>query len=273
MSEAGPGPYDSSPETGRRFVFAGGCPRSGLTVLRALLAGHSRLACGPDTGLPPSIAFQWNAFATQLGTLHAAEFDMDGEAVRANMARLLTELIGEPVRGTPQHLLVEKTALNVVAFEPLAKLLPEARFIHVVREGRDVAASLLERDWRDSNGHRFAHTVRPDAALKYWSDLTGIGLKAEAALGPRIIRVRYEDLVTRPKAALTSLTRFLGLAWEPAMLHLASRDMALYGLEEDSREALSGPLSRKHVGRYKRDERLRHAPPFVGQRLEELGYG
>ena len=39
-------------------MFAGGCPRSGLTLLRRLLDAHSRIHCGPDTGLPPAIALQ-----------------------------------------------------------------------------------------------------------------------------------------------------------------------------------------------------------------------
>ena len=56
---------------GQGLVFAGGCPRSGLTLLRRLLEPHRHAHCGPDTGLPPSIAMQWQNFARELGPLHA----------------------------------------------------------------------------------------------------------------------------------------------------------------------------------------------------------
>ncbi|MHA6288334.1 sulfotransferase family protein [Maricaulis sp. CAU 1757] len=263
------GPDETGPARGRNLVFAGGCPRSGLTLLRRLLDAHSRIHCGPDTGLPPAIALQWQHFARGLGDLHARDFGLQAEAVRDTMARLMTDLIAAPLQTRPDHRLVEKTSLNITAFEALARLLPEARFLHVVRDGRDVAHSLLERDWRDAQGRAFAHVCRPDAAFKYWSDLTAIGLRAEQAIGPdRVLRVRFEDLVRRPKASLTEITRFLGLRYEPAQLHFARRPIHLAGLEPDSQPWLDRPLTAKRIGRGS----VLPPPPDTARLLAELGY-
>lgn len=269
---AGPAP---SPGAARRdgagLVLAGGCPRSGLTLLRRLIEPHSRLHCGPDTGLPPSIAMQWQNFARELGPLHARDFDLGAEDMRFTMAGLLTGMIGTPLDQPEVEMLVEKTTLNVAAFEPLARLLPQARFIHVVRDGRDVANSLLARDWRDPQGRPFPHVTDTAAAFKYWTDLTGIGLAAERRLQARICRVRYEDLVTRPKATVTALMTFLGLKFEPAQLHFATRTIALHGLELDSLPLINQPLTRRRAGAGAALDA--QVSPATRQRLVELGYG
>lgn len=262
---------DAAPADGHRLVFAGGCPRSGLTLLRRLVEPHTLVHCGPDTGLPPSIAMQWQAFASQLGELHAREFYVGAEDMRRTMAELLRGLLEAPLEGNPKRILIEKTSLNVAAFEQLGALLPGARFVHVVRDGRDVAASLIERDWRDAAGTPFAHVSRPDAALKYWSDLAGIGLRAEAKLAGRVLRVRYEDLVRRPRSTLTALLAFLGLKFEPAMLHFAGRPVELKGLERDSLPLINRPLTQTRIGRGAQLDPL--ATAEVRARLDALGYG
>lgn len=256
---------------GHRIVFAGGCPRSGLTVLRRVLAPHSLVHCGPDTGLPPSIAMQWQNFAGQLGAMHRQDFGIEAEDMRRAMAELLTGLLDTPLAADPAMLLVEKTSLNIAAFTQLAQLLPGARFIHVVRDGRDTAASLLARDWCDANGQPFAHVAHPEAALKYWAELTGLGLQAERALNPRIHRVRYEDLAARPRATLTALTAFLGLKFEPAMLYPAAHPVELKGLERDSLPLIGQPLTRRRIGAGAHLDGQVSAP--VRQMLDALGYG
>lgn len=258
-------------QDGTGLVFAGGCPRSGLTLLRRLIEPHRRVHCGPDTGLPPSIAMQWQNFARELGPLHARDFDVGAEDMRRTMAELLTGMIGAPLETPGVDILVEKTTLNVAAFDLLGRLLPQARFIHVVRDGRDVAHSLLARDWRDPQGHPFPHVSDPQAALKYWTDLTGIGLAAERNLAGRIIRIRYEDLATRPKATITELMRFLGLKFEPAQLHYATRRIELHGLERDSLPLINQPLTRRRVGAGAGLDGIVNAQ--TRQRLAELGYG
>ncbi|WP_417489627.1 sulfotransferase family protein [Maricaulis sp.] len=261
----------SEAASGAGFAFLGGCPRSGLTVMRRLLAGHSRIHCGPDTGLPVAIAMQWKNFATQLGELHSQDFGLEAEQVRANMAELLTGLIGEPIDGLPGHRLVEKTSLNILAFERLGRLLPQARFVHIVRDGRDVAASLLQRDWRGPDGRPFAHVSEPGAALQYWCDLTGIGLQAETAIGPgRLLRLRYEDVVKKPKRSVTALLRFLGLEYEPATLNYSGNPIELIGLERDSLPLVDAPVCADRIGAGRQLDGLMNEA--VRGRMRTLGY-
>jgi len=254
---------------GTGFVFMGGVPRSGLTLLRRLLMGHTHIHCGPDTGLPTSIAMQWKNFHDTLGTLHKTEFGLAPGQVRTVMADLLTGLIGEPLKSDDIRVLVEKTSLNILAFKPLATLLPGARFVHVVRDGRDVAASLLQRDWCDANGQPFAHVSDPRAALDYWNGLAGLGLDAETELKARCLRLKYEDLARAPKRTLTTLLRFMDLDFDPGVFD-APDEAVFTALERDSLPRLLGPVVKTRIG----DGRAlaAHLTEPVRARLRLLGY-
>ena len=248
---------------GQGLVFAGGCPRSGLAVLRRLLTADRRLYCGSDTGIAAAIAQQWDAFATQLSGLHESSFDLPPEAVRANMAGLIDDLLGAPLKHKDDVRVIEKTPLNILTFERLAALLPGARFIHVVRDGRDTAHSLLERDWRDGSGQPLAYVSRPDMAVEYWSQMVEKGLKAEKAIGRRrCLRVRYEALVRQPADMLGRIQRFLGL--EPKRITRFDHPLDWQGLECDSLPALNSPISTQYL---RRDQALE---PLMGERQKTL---
>ena len=261
------GGTDQTNSPGGGLVFAGGCPRSGLTLLRKMLARHPGVLAGPDTGTAPAIAYQWRNYAASLGGLHEKYFELEPDDVARNMGAFLEGILraeGET------RIILEKTSLNIAAFEALSVILPSAKFIHVVRDGRDVAASLLERSWRDpATGQPFPHVSDRIAAINYWSGLVATGLAAEKTLTPggRIYRVHYEDLVRRPESALKSLCEFLDTEWPAADAlapSLANDDYI--GLERDSLPLLLAPVTASRVGRHRRD-----LPADVARQLEDAG--
>lgn len=87
---------------------------------------------------------------------------------------------------------------------------PEARFIHIVRDGRDVALSHMTIPYGASNIAECAQN---------WVARLHTNLKMGAILGPQRYKVvRYEDLVTRSEATLEELCAFVGLSYSPEML-------------------------------------------------------
>lgn len=238
---------------GAGLVFAGGCPRSGLTLLRKIIARHPRVLAGPDTGAAPSIGLQWRNYAQSLGGLHEKYFDLEPDYVAETMGRFLETILRAE---SETRIILEKTSLNITAFDALAVILPAAKFIHVVRDGRDVAASLLERNWRDpATGQPFAHVSDRQAAIDYWSGLTATGLAAEKKLegSGRLIRVRYEDLAGRPDSAIKTICDFLEIDWPsaaPLRPPLANEDYI--GLERDSLPLMLAPMTSSRIGRHRR---------------------
>ena len=110
----------------------------------------------------------------------------------------------------------DKTPQHVQYLLVLAALFPEARFVHLVRDGRDTALSLLslrERGLSKWGPRSMGH------AGYYWAWLVLSGLLAGRLLGPRRYRqLRFEDLVTDPVAALRPLCAWAGLPFHDDVL-------------------------------------------------------
>ena len=232
---------------GEGLCFFGGAPRSGLTLLRRMLAAHPQIVCGADSGVAPAIAMQAADFNTTLGSLHRKDFFLDESDVRRIFGRIVVKCLKDERR--KDAIVCEKTSLNVLAFGLLADMLPKAKFVHVVRDGRDVVSSLLMRDWRNPNtGLKFPHVSDPLAAAGYWKALVEIGLKAEAALKPagRLIRVSYEDIARAPAAALRPVFAFLG-ATPDADLKDKPHRIEWAGMERDSLPLLLAPITAERI--------------------------
>jgi hypothetical protein len=150
----------------------------------------------------------------------------------------------------------------------LAKWFPEARFVHVIRDGRNVALSYLERPWGPSS--------IGEAAL-YWRSRVGRGRAAGKALGPeRYLEVRYEDVVTDPEAEVRQICEFLSLPWRPEMLsyHKAAEEFIAQSHQPEAFSALVLPptsgLRKWSTEMADRDVALFEA--IAGGLLEDLGY-
>jgi chorismate mutase-like protein len=121
-----------------------------------------------------------------------------------------------------------------------------AQFVHVVRDGRDVAASQLraERGW----GYR---DVR-EAALG-WVEV--VESRSLQRLGDRVYTLRYEDLVADPRGSLAGLLRFLGLEWNESVLthHVEPHSLYAHPYAHPSADEVREPIYARAVGRYVRD--------------------
>lgn len=127
-----------------------------------------------------------------------------------------------------------------------SKVWPSAQFIHVVRDGRDVAASqvLDHPTW----GYRSV----PEAAQKWSSLVTAIhGMREEASL----YELRYEDLVSTPEEVLRSLTAFLRVDWHDSLLRHSEyrHEISRSAIRHPSKEAVREPINTRAIGRYRSD--------------------
>lgn len=217
------------------FCFVVGCPRSGTTLLRAMLDSH------PDIALPPESyfvidmgrrrrryeaakGFQTERFVRDLLTHRwFRKWGLKDEDVSrsyrersprdySDAVRLAFSLYAAE-RGKGRY--GDKTPNYVLRMPLLASLFPEARFVHVIRDGRDVASSLLDSDLGLRN--------LSEAALS-WRFHAGRGRSAGRSLGPdRYMELRYEDLVRDPEASLRGVSGFFDLTFDPVMLRYHER--------------------------------------------------
>jgi hypothetical protein len=157
----------------------------------------------------------------------------------------------------------------VTQIEVLAELFPEAKFVHIIRDGRAVALSYLERpEWGPETMAE---------AANHWKNRVRRGRAAGRAIGAdRYMEVRYEDVVADPEAVSRHVCDFLGLDFEDGMLrsHEKSKEFIASTKDPAAFENLSRPIT---AGlRTWEDEispsDLKLFEAIAGDLLEELGY-
>jgi len=160
-----------------------------------------------------------------------------------------------------------KIQRSIVDAEAFARVWPDARFVHVVRDGRDVAASHLcgGRDW----GYR-----EIAAAARGWVAVVD---SAELRAAGGVHTVIYERLVVEPRAELEPLLAALGLPWEESLLsHESARHALLrHPYRHPSAAEAGRPIHSGAVGRHARDlapEEIAAFEAIAGRALAGYGY-
>ena len=144
-------------------VFVGGCPRSGTTLLGAMLGGHPDVLCPPESQfLVASLRSALTATGVDVDAAERAwssdwrlklwgDLSPPGPSGRAltfaDLARRTVSTYAGSVGQPDPAIWVDHTPWNLQFAHLLLQEFPEARFLHIVRDGRAVAASLLPRDW------------------------------------------------------------------------------------------------------------------------------
>ncbi len=266
-----------------RMIFVGGCERSGTSLVQKILASHSRIAGGPELVFTGRIAELWRrmsaTYPPEYAERIAAFYDRD-ELARAfrELFADLTRRIAESKPGA--RYLSEKTPSNIFAAGPLLELFPDSRFVHVVRDGRDVLAS--HRDVRrrferrgETPWNRESFGIR--RVCGRWNRAVDIHFKL---LGrSRYHWLRYEDLVRDPEPTLAGLFNFLELDLEAAARLPETIDAEALGLPVDglwtTEETARQGFDPSRIGRWRRSLPL--ADRWLGSlltaaNLRSLGY-
>jgi hypothetical protein len=268
-------------------TFIIGSQRSGTTMFRLMLNNH------PDICVPHESVFI---------TVFYRKLDEYGNLNNSdNMRNLLTDISAHPlvVRGklipcqeavlacSPttyaelitaifdsyaaqkgKSLWCDKTPFYTEDIDLLNNIFPNSRFIHIVRDGRDVALSQKNMSWLSSNLPNIARQWQHKAILCH---------KVGAVLGPaRFLEIKYEDLVLNTESTLQDVCRYLGVNF--------SKDMLNY--HEEAENVVPGESIKWHTNSIKKPDPAKvlawrtNMPrsdrvifeQFAGDALEMLGY-
>jgi sulfotransferase family protein len=210
--------------------FVVGMNRSGTTLLRMMLDSHPELTIPPETHFVPDVIKacrrrdaspesalaamkshrEWGDFGfsdeEMLERLRARGRKLDpGEALRA-FYEAYAERVSKPRWG-------EKTPRYVGKMRQIQAVLPEARFVHVIRDGRDVALSVLDRTVRD---------ITASDVAKRWKRKVQKARDAAPKLR-HYTEVRYEDLILDTEPTLRRICDFIDLEWSDDVLDYHER--------------------------------------------------
>ena len=250
-----------------------GAPRSGTTMLRLMLDAHPDLAVPPETGFLSALAgLTGQGEALRASALQAittyppgapawADFGLGADALADSFAaiepftatsaarafyRLYAARFGKKRWG-------DKTPSYCFHMAAISRLLPEARFVHLVRDGRDVALSLRDV-W-------FAPGNTPEELAADW--VAHVEVAEDASVDAVRLRVHFEELVMHPERVLRRICDFIELPFHEDMLHFHERTPQRLG-EHADRIWLDGSF---RVSREQRmhQQRQTFSPPNVAR--------
>lgn len=248
-----------------------GAPRSGTTLLRFMLDSHPELAIPPETGFL-TLSSKLRGTGAKLrerffraiinypeDTPSWPDFEILEEDFRAALSRVEPFTVSEGFRTFYRMYAArfgksrwgDKTPHYCFELDSIRRVLPEARFIHIIRDGRDVALSLRGMWFSPGWG------IKTQAA--HWLKCVGAARRAGLSHSD-YLEVRYEDLVLNPSETLHRVCAHIDLPFNEQMLSYYERTPARL-LEHKGRVGPDGTPLLTQDQRLKQ-QALTTKPPF-----------
>jgi hypothetical protein len=259
--------------------FIVGSARSGTTFLRLTLNAHPEVAVPPEsrfiTELHEGDEVDVQRFMARLEShprfsawelpIDAVKRELHGHD-RIPYATAIRATYNAYANHQDKSRWGDKTPRYILNIPELARLFPDSRFIHLIRDGRDVALSYADVPFGPKN-------VAKAAAI--WATRVGAGIRDGRALEPgRYLEVMYTDLVEDNEAQIKDIAEFIGVDFDPAMLDPdATRSGALPRAEKYNPNVTGPAIKRTRDWQTDMpDSQVEVFEAIAGEVLGELGF-
>ena len=247
--------------------FIIGCGRSGSTLLRSILTAHTKIAIPPESYVLQAVYRKFHLYRfmpwedlvrmivavfqshkefytwqIDLTPLYQTLFKL--EKNKRSLAGILDEIYTyysrEKYPGA--EIWGDKTPLNTLYLPWISKIFPRAKYIHIIRDGRDVVASYLKAGLIDNI---------EDACFR-WNESIRIALKfSRSRSAAQYMDLSYEDMVNHPEEQIKRICGFLQVDYEAGMLE-RGKNTALGDVENLSHHGnVLKPISGESIGKWK----------------------
>ncbi|UCD74389.1 MAG: sulfotransferase [Phycisphaerales bacterium] len=228
------------------FVF--GCQKSGTTWVQHLLNAHPNLCCGGEGHLADLLIPLLQQAVNVYNQRQAARSDPGLDvllteddllaAARTLGDRILSGYLRRLAGPSAIRAVGDKAPEYAIAIGPLNRLYPHSKYIHIIRDGRDAAASGWAHLQRQGKAGQFATFADYAAyfARHHWKPYITRARADGQSLSGRYLELRYEDLHADPIGPTRSMLEFLGVE--------SDADAVAACVEGGSFERLSGGRSR-----------------------------
>lgn len=197
------------------LIFIGGVPRSGTTLMRAMLDAHPEVRCGEETRVVPRLLqmrSHWKK--SQKESMRLEEAGLTDEVLASAISSFILEVVAR--HGEPAPRLCNKDPFTLKSGNYLRELFPNSKFLFMVRDGRATVHSIISRKVTitgfDLKSYR--------QCLQKWNAAISAMNEECKALGPKhCLPVIYEQLVLHPEQWMRKILNFLEVPWNDRVLH------------------------------------------------------
>lgn len=235
--------------------FIIGVGRSGTSLLQSILSSHSNICLPPETGFVRQNILAW----------HKQEecTTADLKSINGKLSRVIPEIEHKLPTRHSDELYFFKTVLKLYRnkkskdkmgdkdprliefIDAVSKLFPDAKFIHLIRDPRDVLLSKRNAEWsKDKPGwyHIFANYIQ--LKIGEWQ-----GKKLPKG---KYLLLTYEELLNNPEISIKKACSFLGVEFEESMLSFQDKAKELVSEDEKQwKQETMGPLLKNNTGKWK----------------------
>jgi hypothetical protein len=245
-------------KTNQRMVFIVGVPRYGTTLVNYMLNSSSKISIAPETHFFDSFYKPYlnarnkeEVFKNYVKSEFFSYLELSDDEVNAIVDNikaenaedyckyLFSDMLASYGKKSSTEIVGEKTPRHLEHFDLISKWYKNAKFIHVIRDPRDVSLSQDTVPW---NSHSIAQR-----AIR-WNAYMNLSSKYKEESPGKILEVRYEDLIYSPKSEMERISKFLSIDFEESMVRPTHNKKEVQGKSWKGKN--KEPIDSKNMQKY-----------------------
>lgn len=197
------------------IIWIGGVPRSGTTLMRAILDAHPDVRCGEETRVIPRIlAMHKNMMHSVKEETRLTQAKITGEVLDSALGAYILSIVAKHGAMAPR--LCNKDPFTLRSVDKLIKIFPQSKFILMIRDGRATAHSIIARKVT-IRGFKLGSIQ--DVIHEWNRAMSSMYNECKTVGQDRCIMVYYEQLVLHPAQQIRRVLDFLDIRWHDQVMH------------------------------------------------------
>jgi protein-tyrosine sulfotransferase len=200
-----------------KYIFVGGCGRSGTTLIQKILSAHKNIEAGAEFGFTKDIFKLYSGLSISYDQQMLSTYIHDKKELKLLFEKFYAGFF-DHLKKSNTFYISEKTPSNIFVAHEALTVFEDAFFINVIRDGRDVAQSHIQVKKRYKKNKKFAGFSIKSTCRLWNSSIDNYFSLIKSEHQSRIINICYESLIKDPENVLKELFSRLNLDFSTELL-------------------------------------------------------